>query len=343
MIHLVNVDPLNPAGRPTAQQIRAVGFDGVRLVPRPENEQVQDYCLDIWTQGLSLVYCLAQEALGTDDDQIKRLAWYVGHLPRPLAWQIGNEPDGGYLPGHPDGNDPQTRWERAQSSWTMEPADWWDLHQLCAAYLRGQGHQISTASFVSGHPSWARDAGLSSVDCDQIACHPYAKSAAEAEALLVEYQALRARPIVVPEWNRPAEEINGFAWMLDRSVRWAAWFCWSAGMVENFGLVDRDGRPKPEYHAMQAVLGEDAPADVPSTQSETPTYKLGFLEFAKRYSDLLGAPLQGERYPHDYQSVQVSQNGLLIWTREYGIQFAQFGTGRLWDFDIDTLVATEIA
>ncbi len=205
----VNVDPLNPAGAPTVDQLSHIGCRWVRLVSRPGVEQ---YVADIQAGGLMVLAVVARESNG-----------YV--FGGPDVWQFGNEPD-----------------VVSEASWNMSPAEYagtFNFYQATYPQLTW-----IAAGLASGQTSYWQQVVLQGLNnVTGFAVHPYAKTAPEARALLQAYLRITpSLPCWATEWNRPAMEIPGFASMLRQTVAMSCWFCWSDGMVPGFGLTDSISR-----------------------------------------------------------------------------------------------------
>lgn len=239
----LNVDPANPHGRPDVQTVLLDGFDHIRLVPRPGNASVVAYCIEAQSVGLELVYVFVPDAIGWDQylDGGERV---LDEYPRPAVVFLGNEPDGGYIPGA--NNSKRARAERAPSSWIMEKAEWANFHFGMTPMLRDRRIAVGAAAMCSGHPHWADYGGL---EFDVVGVHPYAKEAPAALDLLRQYPGPRA----VSEWHRPANQIEAFVRMLREEVVFSTWFCDSEGMVAGFGRRNLDGQLNAEGLELQRI------------------------------------------------------------------------------------------
>lgn len=285
------VDPLNPAGRPTPANLALYGFRGVRHVFQDRSEW-HSYHQAVKRAGLTSIVTLARESFALSR------ADTIARLPVDCDWVvIGNEPD-----------DP------GESSWHMPPAEFLALAAECSALIRQRcpGAKIVGGGLSSGQPGWltpiVRDL-KPLIDAQDV--HPYAKTASEAAALLRAYSAITGGiPLVVLEWNRPRDEIDGFLKMLAQTTEAGAFFCWSDGMVENFGLADRRGNPKQELGAMQAALMALPPGQPMSPPGDE--FVLGFKAFHDAEPALIGSPIRRERGGVPGFSVQRSSRGRLM-------------------------------
>lgn len=309
------VDPLNHDGRPTPANLATYGFLGVRSVFRPD-PQWYSYHQAAKRVRLASIITLARESFALS------LPDTIASLPPDADWVVvGNEPDGEGI-----------------SSWRQSPAEFLALIAECAPLIRQRcpQAQIVAGGLVSGQPSWL----VPIVDdlsrlVDAVDVHPYAKDANAAAALLRGYESLTGVDLVVFEWNRPANEVGAFADMLEQMTQAAAWFCWSDGMVDGFGLIDRQGNPRAALSAIITALKPAAPGPPPISPPENrPKYVLGFAEFAAAHPELVGDPLEDERGGVPGLSQQLTSRGiltaanladrgwtLLFWERESGTRY----------------------
>ena len=137
---------------------------------------------------------------------------------------------------------------------------------------------VITAGLVSGQPSWLAKV-LQTLDgplpFDAVALHPYAKRPTPAWPgqnwgtgyvgdLLRAYRQVVDQPFWITEIGVDSLDDEGQAAYLRRfydtistqfvdDVEQVFWFCYSDGMAQPFGLIDRQSRTKPSYDAYQAV------------------------------------------------------------------------------------------
>jgi hypothetical protein len=198
----VNVDPDNPANAPTPEQVLRYNCRWVRLVSR---YGVDDYAEAMQARGV-MVLAVVTEQSG-------------GYICAADMVQIGNECD---LPDHGDSFSPNKYVEY----WNLYYGTWFAPGKPFAHV------PVISAGFASGQTSyWQHIVNLGGLrGCSGLSVHPYAKTAAQARSLLLEYQrlspALPALPIFVTEWNRPTAEIPGFAAMLNQTAAMSCWFSW---------------------------------------------------------------------------------------------------------------------
>ena len=206
----MNVDPENPANAPGPYKLKRLGFSWVRLVSR-DSGAVRDY-VDAAALCSVMVMAVITEQSG-------------GYLCPADIYQLGNEPD---LAGHGDTKSP------------AEYIEYWNLYRDTYPDVI-----MISAGLASGSPSWWRKVqdmgGLHGLN--GMAVHPYAKTAEEAEALLVSYEYITSKvPIWVTEWNRPATEIPRFMTMLRIWTAGHAWFSWGGQQNPEFNMTPLQGR-----------------------------------------------------------------------------------------------------
>lgn len=205
------VDPLNPDGRPTPANVVTYGFRGIRSVFRPD-PQWYSYHQAARRLGLASIVTLARESFALS------LPDTIASLPTDADWVVvGNEPDGEGI-----------------SSWRQSPADFLELLRECVPLIRQRcpDAQVVAGGLVSGQPGWLTPIVAELVSLvDAVDVHPYAKTADEARELLRQYRNLLRLPVVVLEWNRPADQIAAFLQMLEGVTAAAAYFCWSDAMA----------------------------------------------------------------------------------------------------------------
>jgi hypothetical protein len=223
----INIDPLNPFGRPEPSFLKETGFSWVRMVARPNIEWYHDKCLEA---GLNTLVVLARESFPVWNTYRDQSANYALRL-KATAFQIGNEPDC-----------------LGESSWTLFQDSYRQLVIECTEGIRRYSSAtIVGAGLASGQPDWWRDFPV-----DAVAVHPYNKDTEQARGLLLRYKEYN-KPLWVTEWNRPAWEIQDFLEMLTEETEVSFWFCFSDEMVNGFGLFN-SGQPKPEYWALREAI-----------------------------------------------------------------------------------------
>lgn len=170
------VDALNPAGCPTADELRAAGADGVRLVAFADYRFV-GYANELDDAGLTVAVVIARESCA--DDDFGGWASYYAERVWPTYWVLGNEMDAYLLPAE------------SPSSWTMRPAEYGAFWRVTAGAIRARQASASliVGGLVSGQPWWASGVKPLLVPApDGWDIHPYGKDASETAALLHLYQ-----------------------------------------------------------------------------------------------------------------------------------------------------------
>ena len=170
----MNVDPENPDNAPWPGSLRHDGCGWVRMVSR-DSDAVRSYAAIAHDCSVMVMAVITEQS--------------GGYLCPADIYQLGNEPD---LAGHGDTKSP------------AEYIEYWNLYRDTYPDVI-----MISAGLASGDPGWWREVqklgGLHGLN--GMAVHPYAKTAEEAEALLVSYEYITPKiPIWVTEWNRPASE-----------------------------------------------------------------------------------------------------------------------------------------
>jgi len=279
----INLDPLNPPGRPPADQINRFGW--ARVVARLDSS-VGDYIGELQGAGIKVLLVLTSDSFPSatpGSAETRDRARQLADSFNPDAWQVGNEADGGFDPSGQLDNSVAARSQRAPSSWCMEPEDLFNLTRRCSEEIRSvqSTATIVTAGMASGSPDWLQMTNLfsSSVHVDGVAVHPYGQRPAfngfDATPgnfgfvgnLLDNYRVF-GRPLWVTETGLTVNEVplptveqrerfqaDYCLAMMDHlqsrpDVEAGFWFCYSDGMVPEFGLVRADGSPRPAFDAV---------------------------------------------------------------------------------------------
>ena len=274
----MNIDPANPKGNPTAEQLRDLGVRWVRVEWKATHgEAFYDSRIAAYRgAGLKVLLIVdyasvppkpasnAGDAawlayLGTFTARLRALAAHYGD--GVDAWQIWNEPDllfpgTDYDPGVP-----------ARHFGAM-------LRDGVSAIRPHSSRPIVTGGLASGDPGYlraARDA-VGGLGVDAIAVHPYGQRApdgwprpdwgfGEMSDLFDRYLAF-SLPLWVSEIGTVDEPLQ--AQYLENVYRLARddysgrvetvfWFCWSDGMVLPFGVLRDTGERKPAYDRYDAL------------------------------------------------------------------------------------------
>jgi hypothetical protein len=274
----MNIDPANPAGNPSAEQLKEIGVRWVRIEWKAHlgfgfyDAIVSSYRAAGLRVLLLVDYASVPGKPGSnagDADWLSYLSSFAEGV-RNLAehyrdgvdaWQIWNEPDlfhpgTGYDPGVP-----------AQHFGAM-------LRRSVEAIRPYSIRPIVTGGLASGDPGYlasARDAA-GGLPVDAIGVHPYGQRAPDDwpnpswgfgnMSDLFDRYLVFGLPLWVTEIGTVDESVqaayleNVFSLVRDEysgRVPVVLWFCWSDGMVPPFGIVTSAGEPKPAYHQYRAI------------------------------------------------------------------------------------------
>ena len=274
----LNIDPANPAGNPTPQQMRDLGVRWVRIEWKamPGLAFYDSRIAAYRGAGLKVMLLVdyasvppkpasnAGDAawlayLGTFSARLRDLAAHYGD--GVDAWQIWNEPDL-LRPGTP--YDPGVP---ARHFGAM-------LRDAVLAIRPRSNRPIVTGGLASGDPAYLRTArdAVGGLSVDAVAVHPYGQRApdgwprpdwgfGEMSDLFDRYLAF-GLPLWVSEIGTVDEAAQAQylenVYQLARDayagrVETVFWFCWSDGMVPPFGILRSSGEPKPAYDRYDAL------------------------------------------------------------------------------------------
>ena len=278
----VNVDPKNPAGKPSSAALGPFGW--IRLVARWDkdanepDQSIVSYVAEARAAGTRVLLVLARESFRTgtpNTSELRAVSRGYGERIDADGYQICNEPDAGWNPSFStERNSAVKRGPDHPSSWCMDPGDFAETVGICAQAIREARPTavIVTAGLTSGSAEYLARCGPLPVD--GVAIHPYGqrpepdRSAWEelpgnfgfVGNLLDSYR-MFGLPLWVseigvssdPEQSTPEFQARYCRAMMshlrDRNdIVAAIWFCYSDGMVPEFGLLDRHGAPKPAFH-----------------------------------------------------------------------------------------------
>jgi hypothetical protein len=277
----ISIDPANPAGNPTAQQLKLAGVRWVRVEWKSSSgHSLYDPSIAALRAAKLKVLLLLDYAsapgkpassassgewstyLQTFDSTLDAIAAHYGD--GVDAWQIWNEPD---LPAQP-GYDPGV------------PAVHYGKMLLAAVTTihKHSTRPVITGGMASGDPGYLTQATqAAALTADAVAVHPYGQRApdgwpttgwgfGEMSALLKAYLAF-GKPVWISEIGTNDSSSPTFqadylenVYTLTKSAFGAKvpvvfWFCWSDGMVPPYGIVDAGGQPKPAYVRYQTLAG----------------------------------------------------------------------------------------
>jgi hypothetical protein len=281
----INIDPANPAGNPSIQALKAAGVRWVRLEWKVTHGAAyyDPLIASYRAAGLKVLVILDYSSISgrvassaSDADwlnYITRFSQFCRDTASRLgnnvdAWQIWNEQDHLPKPGY----DPYVRpnlYGRLLR----------DSYNAIKAY---SARPVVTGGSASGSPTHlqqARDA-VGGLYADAVAIHPYGKRAPDnwpwadwgfgnmSESINVFYNAF-GKPIWMTEigldtqnndWNFEAQYLQNVYDLtgsdsFKNKVPVVFWFCWSDGMVADFGILQANAAPKPAYYRYQSIAG----------------------------------------------------------------------------------------
>jgi hypothetical protein len=276
----VNIDPANPKGSPSANDLRTLGARWARVEYKASQGTAfyDGKIADLRSGGIKILLIVDYSSVsgkpdgstGTDaqwsayltsfNNAVRGLAAHYGN--GVDAWQIWNEPD---LPPHP-GYDPY-----------VPPRHFGAMLRDSVSGIRAfSSRPVVTAGLASGDANYlvqARDAA-GGLTVDAVGVHPYGQRAPDdwpnpswgfgnMSNLFDRYLAF-GKPLWVSEIGVNTQDSSFQATYLDNVYRLAReryagrvqvvfWFCWSDGMVPPFGLLDANLRPKPSYDQYKAT------------------------------------------------------------------------------------------
>jgi hypothetical protein len=293
---------LNLPGDPryTVDEIAATGAKLVRLPLRFEFD-LTHFLRGCQQRGIKtmLVGDSHPDSLGPDemlwDTNISRADLRYGGMVD--YWQWGNEPEADAA---------------SDSSFHMGQEA---LNRLNAIAKRLQPTRYHVlAGLCSGQPTWLDGVDLSLVDA--IAFHPYAKApwSLELAVMIAGYYAY-GKPMCVTEYDSRTPEMS-ICMEADPGLSFALAFAYHDD-VTGFGLVDQQGNKRPSYFEFQQAAGA-LDSGVPDTGGVTvPAFHLGFADkVAELGADVVGAPLEDETYITPNYSLQMTEKGLLVYSKE---------------------------
>lgn len=269
----INLDPKNPAGRPAIADLSRFGW--IRVVAR-RDAAVADYVAQARDAGIRVLAVMARESFpdgDLDEATLTDVARAYAKQYEPDAWQLANEPDAGWNPAAGDEeNSAAVRGPGHPSSWCMDPPDFAGMVKTCAAAIRSvrPTATIITAGLTSGSPEYLARCGKLPVD--GVAVHPYGQRPEPSREawenlpgnfgfvgnLLGSY-GIFGLPLWVTEVGVSTTEASRslqaryceamMSLLRDRpDVSAGFWFCYSDGMVPEFGLLDKNGGKKPAFN-----------------------------------------------------------------------------------------------
>ncbi len=274
----MNIDPANPAGNPTPQELKAIGVRWVRIEWKADRGYAfYDPVISVHrAAGLRVLllvdYCSVPGKPSFDAGETEWTS-YVSVFTAGVediamhyadgidAWQIWNEPD---LVEAVPGYDPRV------------PADHFGvmLRDAVEAIRPYSTRPIVTGGLVSGDATYltlARDAA-GGLTVDSIGVHPYGQRAPDNwpkrkwgfgnmtdffDRYLTFGLPLWVSEIGTADQSVQADYLeNVYTLVQDQyadEVPVVFWFCWSDGMVWPFGVLTTDGQPKDSYWRYEGI------------------------------------------------------------------------------------------
>jgi N-acetyl-anhydromuramyl-L-alanine amidase AmpD len=282
----INIDPANPHGRPSVQQLQDLGATWVRFTFKDDSDGpyptsfpfYDDLVQELDQAGINVLMILTWEtfpgkpARDTDEatwdayiaEFAARCAQIAQHYDSQVqAYEIWNEPDS-LAPPLPD-YDP---WLRPKVLGRLLRAAFMGIKEVASA-------TVVMGGLASGQPSYLEQVRASTggeLYVDAVGIHPYGRRPTEdwphpdwgfgvLGDLIQDYYAVARKPIWLTEVGTDDTSVQGqFPWRAFEAVNedlaeiapYVFWFCWSDGMVPPFGLVDEDGRRKASYTSFRA-------------------------------------------------------------------------------------------
>lgn len=275
----MNVDPGNPSGGPLSGDLAR--FEWIRLVLR-QDPDVINYHVKAREEGLKVVGVLTVNSFPSGDgnpstDEMIQTATSYANQFEVDCWQIGNEPDAGWFPEASDEERSAAfRQEHHPSSWCMEPDAFAHLVTTCANAIKSVKSDavVVPGGQASGRHEYLQACG--SLPVDGVAIHPYGQhpdpNTPGPDSLIwrglpgnfgfVGGKLDSYRSFGLPLWITEVG-VNTIEATQDMQARYceavlplllapgdvnaAIWFCWSDGMVKEFGIHQEDGQRKPVF------------------------------------------------------------------------------------------------
>lgn len=309
----------------------------MRLVIEPKYDQLP-YIIELRMAGFLVLCVVANESFYLDG----RVLSYA-ELSRLVAERYGD-----WINFLQVGNE----WDHVSpSSWTLDEAHldallWTFWNQRRSS---GLAWILVLGGAVSGQPILLSAPDLEAVDA--IAVHPYGQRPypgwapprnqgwgfGVATELISRYaEAAPGKPILITEYGLPTQDFGNQV-SADYHVEMAKAlhsagvvcylsFCWSDGMVDGFGIVDRTGRLKTQglelARAMQSLYGGSIGPQQPNPIGEIMAqFVLGFKSKAEELGrDVVGDPLADQDYlplkNGDEIAFQFTTKGVLIYSKK---------------------------
>jgi len=280
----INIDPANPQGRPSAQQIQELGATWVRFTfkddseaPQPSRFAFYDGVVgELKQAGIHVLMILSYETYPgmppRDADEatwnayterfVARCRQIAQHYDSQVdAYQVWNEPD---LIQPSPGYDPRVH---AEVFGRM-------LRNAFEAIKDVSSATVVTGGLAAGSPAYLeriRIAASGVLYADAVGVHPYGRRPTPdwprpdwgfgvLGDLVQDYHYAADKPVWITEIGTddtsaqerfPRRALEALNESLARAAPHVFWFCWSDGMVRPYGLVDVAGEKKPSYTSLQ--------------------------------------------------------------------------------------------
>jgi hypothetical protein len=281
----VNIDPANPQGIPSAQEIQDLGATWVRFTFKDEGGGPQpsafgtydDVVRDLNAAGIRILMILNNETCpGKPAHEASAATWeaYIqsfatrcrqiaDHYRQQVrAYQIWNESD--HL-------DPSPKYDPRVRAGIFGPM----LKSAFAAIKEVSSAIVAVGGLAAGHPSYVEQVRASTagvLHADVVGVHPYGRRPAAdwprpdwgfgtLGDLVRQYHTVVGKPIWITELGTddvevqddfPRRAFEALNEDLAEIVPHVFWFCWSDGMVSPFGLLDKDNARKDSYESFKS-------------------------------------------------------------------------------------------
>ncbi len=259
----INIDPLNPAGQPTASQLTAAGVKWVRFVQKSDSFNYRALLESYSKAGIKTVLVLNQETLwpssgngNFNDSYIQSFAAKARALAQKYGslvstYEIWNEPD------------------VSSRASIFVPAERYKIlfkQTYGAIKSANPSSQVIIGGLVSGNTDYLdalKEPG-GTLLADGVGIHPYSTDPATITSTLERYQShTSGKPLWLTEFGWETGENSGQTQANFLGAVYSAiytnsklatiptimWYSWSDGMGSGFGLLSKSGVAKPALTA----------------------------------------------------------------------------------------------
>ncbi|MDX1522446.1 MAG: glycosyl hydrolase, partial [Anaerolineae bacterium] len=285
----LNIDPRNPRGNPSPEELTALRVEMVRFTFKAGADQpwldptairfYRNHLKALARIGIRALVLLNQETLPESSITARAEDWaaYVAQFadraaavakvlaPWRPAFQIWQSPDA-----------------ESSAATALSEVQFGQLLQASYRAIKRIDSQLQViaAGLVSGNPAYLASVVESLAGrfpADAVAVHPYGQrptvdwpspwwGAGNLSDLLTDYQQTTSLPMWLTEAGvdtlTEAEQAEYLQRLYETiktqfsgQVEQVFWFCYSDAMASHFGLVDHDGRPKASYKALEQLTG----------------------------------------------------------------------------------------